>query len=107
MAKLFDQGVYRYELDIEVVDGSAQRVANEALRQKPGGKGKWQRVFERNSAGEVIGSKAFPLGGYRHLLNTLRPNVSVISSFAMFQHPTAQIFQEIARKVLFDHGNRR
>ena len=52
-----DQGVYRYELDIEVVDGSAQRVANEALRQKPGGKGKWQRVFERNSAGEVIGSK--------------------------------------------------
>lgn len=95
-----DQGVYRYELDIEVVDGTAKRVSSEALRQKPGGKGKWQRVFERNAAREVSGSKSFPIAGYRHLLNTLPPNVSVISSFAMFQHPTAQIFQEIARKVL-------
>jgi energy-coupling factor transporter ATP-binding protein EcfA2 len=95
-----EQGLYRYELNLEVADGIAQRVSSEALRQKPGGKGKWQRIFERTTAGEVAGSKSFPLGGYRHLLNTLRPNASVISSFAMFQHPTAQLFQEIARKVL-------
>lgn len=95
-----DQGVYRYELDIEVVDGTAKRVSSEALRQKPWGRGKWQRVFERNAAGEVSASKSFPIAGYRHLLNTLPPNGSVISSFAMFQHPTAQILQEIARKVL-------
>ncbi|MGQ0660970.1 AAA family ATPase [Sphingosinicella sp.] len=93
-------GVYRYELEIEVEDGAPHRVTSEILRQKPGAKGKWQRVFERDQSGDVVGSKSFPLSGYRHLINTLRPNASVISSFAMFQHPTAQLFQEAARKVL-------
>lgn len=95
-----EQGLYRYELEIDVVEGAPQRVTNEALRQKPGGKGKWKRVFERNGEGEVEGSKSFPITGYRHLLNTLRPNVSVVSSFAMFQHTTAQLFHEAAARVV-------
>ncbi len=80
-------GLLRYELEIEVKDGAAIRVTTEALRQRPDGKGKWQRVFERDEQGDVKGSTSFPITGYRHLLNTLQPNVSVISSFAMFQHP--------------------
>jgi AAA15 family ATPase/GTPase len=87
-------GTCRYELEIEVQDGLATHVTNEALRQRPAGKGKWQRVFERDGSGEVKGSPSFPITGYRHLINTLRPNASVISSFAMFQHPTASLFVE-------------
>ncbi len=84
-------GLYRYELEIDVKEGVAYRVLSEALRQKPHGKGKWQRVFERDVNGEVKGSDSFPISGFRHLINTLRPNASVISSFALFQHPTASL----------------
>ena len=93
-------GQYRYELEIEVKDGLAHGVASEALRQKPDGKGKWQRVFERDFKGDVRGSQSFPISGFRHLITTLRPNSSVISSFAMFQHPTAAILVEHLSAVL-------
>ncbi len=97
-------GLLRYELEIEVKDGAASRVLSEALRQRPDGKGKWQRIFERNSAGDVKGSESFPIAGYRHLLNTLQPNVSVISSFAMFQHPTAMRYVERLSYVIGNIG---
>lgn len=99
--KPIEQGVYRYELAIEVNDGIAQRIQSETLRQRPNGQGKWQRVFERDADGGVKDSRSFSMSGYHHLLNTLRPNVSVLSSFAMFQHPTAMLFIEAAQKVLF------
>lgn len=95
-----EYGLYRYELSLCVEDGNIQHVQSEALRQKPDGKGKWQRVFERDDRGEVLASKSFALSGFRHLLNTLRPNVSVLSSFAFFQHPTAMLFVEAASQVL-------
>jgi len=98
------QGVYRYELEIEVTDGSAQRIVAEALRQKPNAQGKWQRIFERDAEGKVKDSRWFSLSGYQHLLNTLRPNVSVLSSFAMFQHPSAMLFVEAANRALFQIG---
>lgn len=97
-------GLLRYELEIEVKDGVATRVTSEALRQRPEGKGKWQRVFERDEQGDVKGSASFPITGYRHLLNTLRPNVSVISSFAMFQHPAAALFVERLSHVIANLG---
>lgn len=96
-----EYGVYRYELTIEVVDGVAQRILTEALRQKPSGQGKWQRIFERTADGKVKDSKTFSLSGFHHLLNTLRPNVSVISSFALFQHPAASLFASEAQKAFF------
>lgn len=97
-------GLLRYELEIEVKDGAATRVLLEALRQRPDGKGKWQRIFERNSSGDVKGSASFPIVGYRHLLNTLPPNVSVISSFALFQHPTAARYIEQLSHVVGNLG---
>lgn len=96
-----EAGLYRYELCIEMREGKAERIEKEALRQKPRGQGKWQRVFERASDNTVKDSKSFPLSGYQHLLNTLRPNVSVLSSFALFQHPTATLFMDVARTALF------
>ena len=98
-----EHGLYRYELELDVVDGTPVSVRLEALRQKPLGKGKWQRVFER-VGGDVQGSKTFAISGYRHLLNTLKPNVSVISSFAQFGHPTAELFADIARTVYSNIG---
>jgi energy-coupling factor transporter ATP-binding protein EcfA2 len=99
-----EHGVYRYELELEVVDGNATRVLNESLKQKPKAQGKWQRVFERDGEGKVKDSKTFSLSGFQHLLNTLRPNVSVISSFGLFQHPTAMLFLETLRRSIFQIG---
>lgn len=96
-----EQGVYRYELILEVKDGSAVRVASEMLRQKPKAQGKWQRIFERDAEGNVKDSRSFSITGFQHLLKTLRPNVSVLSSFAFFQHPTAMLFVEAARRCIF------
>lgn len=96
-----EQGVYRYELEIEVKAGVARRILTEILRQKPQGQGKWQRVFERDADGKVKDSKAFSLSGYQHLVKTLAGNHTVLSSFAKFQHPAAQVFVDAARKAVF------
>lgn len=97
-----EHGSIRYELEIAVVDGVAVSVGREALRQRPGGHGKWQRIFERTGQ-KVEGSKTFPINGYRHLLNTLKSNASVLASFALFDHPTASLFVNAARQV-FSNG---
>lgn len=99
--EMVEQGVFRYELEIEVKEGVARRILAEALRQKPQGQGKWQRLFERNADGVVKDSKAFSLSGYQHLVKTLADNHTVLSSFAKFQHPAAQIFVDAARKAVF------
>ena len=96
-----EQGLYRYELELEVTEGLVRRIAAESLRQKPEGQGKWQRVFERDVAGRVRDSRSFSLSGYQHLVKTLAGNHTVISSFAKFQHPTAQLFEQAARRVFF------
>lgn len=96
-----EQGIYRYELEIDVKNGVAHRILTEALRQKPNGQGKWQRIFERDAEGRIKDSKTFSLSGFQHLLKTLAGNHTVLSSFAKFQHPTAQLFVEVARKANF------
>jgi energy-coupling factor transporter ATP-binding protein EcfA2 len=96
-----EQGTYRYELEIELKDGIATQIAAEALRQKPNGQGKWQRVYERDAEGKVKDSKTFGLSGFQHLTKTLAGNHTVLSSFAKFQHPVAQLFVDTARKAFF------
>lgn len=96
-----EEGILRYELEIEVKEGVARRILTESLRQKPQGQGKWQRLFERDAEGRVKDSKSFSISGYQHLVKTLAGNHTVLSSFAKFQHPTAQIFVDRARDVVF------
>lgn len=96
-----EHGTYRYELEIAVEDGIALSIAFEALRQRPNGQGKWQRVYERDAEGVVKGSKTFGLRGFQHLVKTLAGNHTVLSSFAKFQHPTAQLLVASARKAVF------
>ncbi len=96
-----EQGTYRYELEIELKDGLAVRIASEALRQRPNGQGKWQRIYDRDAEGKVTASKTFSLSGFQHLVKTLASNHTVLSSFAKFQHPTAQLFVDMARRAAF------
>lgn len=87
-------GTVRYEFEIEVKQGRISRVLSEALRQKPEGKGRWHRVFERSVGEGLKGSDYFRLSGYQHLENTLRDDVSVLASFAFFGHPIAKFYAE-------------
>lgn len=96
-----EKGVYRYELELEVTEGVPTGIASEALRQKPRGQGKWQRLFERDNEGRIKDSRAFSLSGFQHLTNTLADNHTVLSSFSKFQHPAAQLFVDEARKAAF------
>lgn len=96
-----ERGVLRYELEIEVKEGVPNRITTEALRQKPKAKGKWQRVYERDAHSQIKDSKSFSLSGFQHLVKTLAGNHTVLSSFAKFQHPTAQVLVEAARKAVF------
>lgn len=99
-----EYGTYRYELVIALKDGVADHVELEALRQRPASTGKWKRVFERDTSGRVKDSRSFSLSGYQHLQNTLLPHVSVLASFAMFQHPIAKLFVDEAAQVLMSVG---
>lgn len=96
-----ENGVYRYELEIEVHEGIARRITAEALRQRPNGQGRWQRVFERDADRRVKDSKSFGLTGFRHLVRTLADNHTVLSSFAKFQHLPSQMFVDLARNAFF------
>lgn len=92
---------FRYELKIHALAKAGLTILSESLRYKPGGQGKWQRVFERDSSGNVKGSDLFPIRGFSHLVKTLRPNATVIASFAYFKHPTATAFNDAAKRAVF------
>ncbi len=93
-------GIYRYELIVKVISDSGLKILSESLRRKPLAEGKWQRVFERDAEGNVKGSDVFPVQGYSHLVKTLRPNATVIASFAFFGHPAAVFFNSHAKRAL-------
>ncbi|MDC7693859.1 AAA family ATPase [Asticcacaulis sp. DXS10W] len=95
-------GTLRYELVLRAKDGKIERVLWEAMRQRPNGTGRWQRVFERTAEGDTISVKdsdVFPMVGLKHLLKTLRPDASLISTYAYFNHPTAGFYRETASRV--------
>ena len=96
-----EYGVHRYELEIEVKEGVPTRFSKESLQQKPKNQGKWQTVFRRDAEGNVKGSKSFTMSGFQHLVKTLAPNHTVLSSFAKFQHPAARLFVDVARNTIF------
>ena len=83
-------GTLRYELELTTKAGRVGSVAKEALRRKPQGQGKWMRVFERLGNGKVAGSKAFSLSGYSRVVDMVRPDASVVSTLALFEHRPAQ-----------------
>src|SRR5690606_3613657 len=65
-------GTWRYEVTISNA-GGRYIVGSETLKQKPDGKGKWIRVFDRQGE-SVKGGKAFGLGGYSNVIDKVRDN---------------------------------
>lgn len=90
-----EPGTLRYELVFHAKDGKVLWVISEVLTQKPAGKRKGSKVFERRGGEVVAGSPQFKLTGFKHLLNTLNQNASLISSFAFFTHPTAHFYAKV------------
>lgn len=94
-----EYGLLRYSLAFVAKDGVVDHVVQEHLHQKPEGKGRWVRVFERETGGAILGSDTFKMSGFSQLINTLRPSASLISTFAFFTHPTAGLYRELAEKM--------
>ena len=92
-------GVYRYELELSVNSGGTQFVSREALMQKPGGKGRWRRVFERQAGNHVRGSKTFPLAGYAKLINKTPERASVLATLAVLGHEPSEILLDTASEM--------
>jgi len=91
-------GTWRYELVIGRSEGR-HVVQSEALRQKPDGKGKWVRVFER--MGETVqAGKAFGLAGYSMVIDKVRDNASLISTLAQFDHKPSLRMREAASTIV-------
>jgi len=93
-------GVFRYELHMLPVDGNVQTVAYELLKMRPGNKGKWQRVFERDADGNVSDSKLFSLSGFGRIVDKIRDNASVVSTLALFEHEPSKRIVEAASAIV-------
>lgn len=94
-----EYGILRYSIAVVAKGGVVDHVVREHLHQKPEGKGRWVRVFERETGGKIQGSDMFKISGFTQLLNTLRPSASLISTFAFFTHPTASLYRALAEKM--------
>lgn len=91
-------GTWRYELAIGW-DETRFIVAAESLKQRPGGRGKWVRVFDRK--GDTIqGGKAFALAGYSKVIDKVRDNAGLISTLAQFDHKPSLRLRDAAQSIV-------
>ena len=92
-------GLFRYEIELIAKDGSVTGVGCERLSHKPGGAGKWTRVFERRAGRILLGSKTFQLSKFAKIIDKIRDNASVITTLALFDHQPSIQIQRMARKI--------
>ena len=93
------QGIYRYELELGTKEGAVTSVNSEVLRQKPYGRGRWLRVFERRAGKKLLGSNTFPLSGYSRVIDKIRTDSSVVATLALFEHEPSQVLIAAASTV--------
>lgn len=93
------EGTYRYELELATKDWSVTAIRRECLRQRKSGQGKWLRVFERQDGGKLTGSKSFPLAGFAQVVDKIRPDASVVSTLALFEHEVSKTLVAAANSV--------
>jgi len=91
-------GTWRYELEMKGRE-HGNSVVREALRQKPLGKGKWTRVFERSAGGLTEAGKMFGLAGYSMVIDKVRDNASLISTLAQFDHKPSLRLRDAAARI--------
>lgn len=106
LTSIEDVGTFRYELHLQLKDGSIRTVSHEALRMKRKGQGKWQRVFERSHDRSVRGSKSFPLVGFAQVIDKIREDASVVAHLSQFEHQASKVISGAAamvfRNILID-----
>lgn len=98
---------YRYELTI--AGGRARNeVEREALYFTPSWSSRPVRLFERNKWCKVKTGKEFKVGLNPNLESVIRPNASVVSTFAQFNHAFSQSIrlaaQNLVSNVLLERG---
>jgi AAA15 family ATPase/GTPase len=93
-----EYGTWRYELMLTNKDGRSI-VGSESLKQKPKGKGKWARVFERQGD-SVQAGKLFGLSGYGKVIDKVRDNASLVSTLAQFDHPFSLKLRAAAQSIV-------
>lgn len=91
-------GIYEYELVIGW-SNTTNRVLRESLRHRVQGSKRSFRVFERNEDGDVLDGETFPLARYRSVIAKIRPNASVISTLAQFDHGPSLAVRNAASTV--------
>lgn len=91
-------GTYEYELVINH-ERQGSYVARESLRHKPHGARRPFRVFERDGSGKVLGGENFSLTRYGPVIDKIRPNASVVSTLAQFDHHPSVTLRDTARTV--------
>jgi hypothetical protein len=90
---------YLYEVQLGGQPNRPQKhILSEELRLQPPS-GKSLRIFERNEKGEVQTSPRFPIKGLSHILSILRPDVSLTSTLAQFQHRPTLTFLAWAKRI--------
>lgn len=92
-----EYGTWRYELTL-AHRGDRLVVESESLRQRPHGRGKWVRVFERKG-GAVQAGRMFGLAGYSKVIDKVRDNASLISTLAQFDHKLCLALRDAAGMV--------
>lgn len=94
-----EHGTWRYELVIHKAKSGRNIVGSESLKQRPNGKGRWVRVFERT--GEAVqSSKTFSLKGYNRVIDKVRDNASLISTLAQFDHAASLLLRTAAHTIV-------
>lgn len=89
---------YCYELVID--NGSTSKVLSEQIFYWPAPAGRKTRLVERFEDGTVKASKGFGLTGLKRVLEeALRPNASVVSTLAQFNHPVATAIADSAGSI--------
>ncbi|MDC7684387.1 AAA family ATPase [Asticcacaulis sp. BYS171W] len=101
----YEMGTLRYELVVQAEHGMVSHVISETLSQRPARKIKWSKVFDRQGNEVVKNAAQFRLNGFRHLLNTLKPDASLISTFAFFTHPTAHFYAKALGSWVYTNLN--
>lgn len=91
-------GTYEYELVISSAGGTT-RVARESLRHRIQGSRRSFRVFERNDRGEILDGENYSLARFRSVVEKVRPNASVISTLAQFDHVPSLTLRNAARSI--------
>ena len=83
---------YTYELEIGPrIDNMEDQVTLERLSYQPNHKGRYSRIFERSSEGNLKYAKGFLSSKAEIALKiVLRSNASIISTLAQLNHPVAQ-----------------